>query len=334
MWCVSHITILPVFTCMMNARDQMLQACVTSFSPWCDRPSKFVHRPRNVQFPNTSQIQTYHNNLWTTCRQFSCWLIFLFFKLMAIHASRSDFLKLLSRFIRRWKGQEEIVSASGFPEALVGSVSLATAGSWIWTYLCSLSQFPFWFDTLWGQPKNGQGMFLVFPNQSLSWVFSKSDWYFLFCLPVWYRRLSLIGKSRFSQFMNKQSQPGTFRDLFCRTFSTWLSLHSPAEGWPYRFRSRGTTEYSILTREFGHLCFGRRIQITGDSDFGIFNNVGASLILTWVQADTASAACPEHLLQLSFEMLMILVEWTPCLCTFDTEVPAPSSWDDRDPAMT
>ena len=42
------------------------------------------------------------------------------------------------------------------------------------------------------------------------------------------------------------------------------------------------------------MCFGRRIQISGYSDFGIFNNVGASSILTWVSADTASAAGPAH----------------------------------------
>ena len=42
------------------------------------------------------------------------------------------------------------------------------------------------------------------------------------------------------------------------------------------------------------LCCGRRIQISGHSDFGIFINVGASSILTWVLADTASAACPAH----------------------------------------
>ena len=33
---------------------------------------------------------------------------------------------------------------------------------------------------------------------------------------------------------------------------------------------------------------------SGHSDFGIFNNVDASSILTWLQADDASAACPEH----------------------------------------
>ena len=36
----------------------------------------------------------------------------------------------------------------------------------------------------------------------------------------------------------------------------------------------------------------RRIQMSGHSDLGIFNNFGASSIFTWVQADTASAACP------------------------------------------
>ena len=43
-----------------------------------------------------------------------------------------------------------------------------------------------------------------------------------------------------------------------------------------------------------HPCYGRRIHISGHSDFGIFNSDGASSILTWVQADTATAACPEH----------------------------------------
>ena len=34
--------------------------------------------------------------------------------------------------------------------------------------------------------------------------------------------------------------------------------------------------------------------LDGHSDFGILNSVGASSIFTWVKADTASAACPEH----------------------------------------
>ena len=34
--------------------------------------------------------------------------------------------------------------------------------------------------------------------------------------------------------------------------------------------------------------------MSGQSDLGIFRNFGESSISTWVQADTASAACPEH----------------------------------------
>ena len=48
------------------------------------------------------------------------------------------------------------------------------------------------------------------------------------------------------------------------------------------------------TIDFGHLCCGRRIQLSGHSDFGIFNNLEASSIFTWVQADTAFAACPSQ----------------------------------------
>ena len=48
----------------------------------------------------------------------------------------------------------------------------------------------------------------------------------------------------------------------------------------------------LLDHDLGHLCRGRRIQMSGHSDLGIFSNLGASSIFTWVQADTASAACP------------------------------------------
>ena len=62
---------------------------------------------------------------------------------------------------------------------------------------------------------------------------------------------------------------------------------------------------SVLDQDFGQLCFGGRIQMSGHSDLGIFNNAGASYILTWVQADTASAACPKH--PGSLEMISMLL---------------------------
>ena len=38
------------------------------------------------------------------------------------------------------------------------------------------------------------------------------------------------------------------------------------KGWPYEFRSTRATGSSILDHDFGHLCFGRRIQISRQDD--------------------------------------------------------------------
>ena len=78
-----------------------------------------------------------------------------------------------------------------------------------------------------------------------------------------------------SRLTKKHSQFGTLsQQCSNRTFSNCLSHDSPARGWPYIFRSRGTTGSSMLDHDFGHLCFGKRIQISRLSDFGIFSNDG------------------------------------------------------------
>ena len=107
------------------------------------------------------------------------------------------------------------------------------------------------------------------------------------------------------------------------------------------FLSRGTTGSSILDHDFGHLCFGRRIQISGHSVFGIlitlmhlpFRPAYKRVLHQLLALNMLEALknCPWPL-RLSFEMLMILVQWTlhtnqthllqchlgvrPCLCTF------------------
>ena len=77
-------------------------------------------------------------------------------------------------------------------------------------------------------------------------------------------------------------------------FSNCLSQNSPAKGWPYRFCWRRTTGSSILVHDLGHSCRGGRIQMSGHSDLGIFNNFGTSSIFSWVSEDAASAACPSQ----------------------------------------
>ena len=97
------------------------------------------------------------------------------------------------------------------------------------------------------------------------------------------------------QCTNKHSQLETLsQPYFKMIFSICLSHSSHAKGWPHRFRSRGTTGSSILDHDFGHLCRGRRIQMSGHSDFWFLYNLWASSIFTWPEADTASAAWPAH----------------------------------------
>ena len=40
---ITHITILFVFTCVMDVGDQWIQAFVTGFGPFCDGSCKFNH---------------------------------------------------------------------------------------------------------------------------------------------------------------------------------------------------------------------------------------------------------------------------------------------------
>ena len=111
--------------------------------------------------------------------------------------------------------------------------------------------------------------------------------------------------------MMKHSQFKTFsQPCSNKTFSNGFSHNTPTRGWPYKFFPRGTTGSSILDHDFGHLCFGRRIQISGHSDFRI--------VKTCVLADTASAAWPEHpgsldIMYMTFAAviwtLTILVRW-------------------------
>ena len=97
----------------------------------------------------------------------------------------------------------------------------------------------------------------------------------------------------FSRCTKRHSQLETFsQPCLNRIFSNYLSHNSPFKGWPYRFRSRGTTGSSILDHDLGHLCFGRRIQISEHSDFGIFHLPVLNILEAWMW-------CP-WLLRLSF----------------------------------
>ena len=166
---------------------------------------------------------------------------------------------------------------------------------WIQIWFCNYQPYFCLFHNVFEYTpgKHDQGMMLVLPNQLLYWVLSTSDQCFvsfqpILCHPHIQMRIIFFQGVRISiPNLETFSQP-----CFNWIFLNCLSHDSPAKGWPYRFRSRGTTGSSILDHDLGHLCRGRRIQMSGHSYLRIFNNFRASSIFTWVLAGTASAACP------------------------------------------
>ena len=57
-------------------------------------------------------------------------------------------------------------------------------------------------------------------------------------------------------------------------------------------------------QDFGHLCRGRRIQISRRSDLGCFGDAAVSSNLTWVFADTASAVGSLAVTFISFDAVI------------------------------
>ena len=116
----------------------------------------------------------------------------------------------------------------------------------------------------------------VLPNPLLCLVLFTSDQCFvsfrpIVCHPNTQIRIIFFHGVRMSiPNLETFSQPS-----FKENFSNCFSHNSPP-----KCRSRGTTGSSILDHIFGHLCRGRRTQMSGHSDSGIFNNFGASSMLT------------------------------------------------------
>ena len=87
-------------------------------------------------------------------------------------------------------------------------------------------------------------------------------------------------------------------------------------------------DWIFLDHDFCHLCRGGRIQTSGHSDLGIFNNLWASSIFTRVLADTASAACPSQPGNLEMiSMILTAVIWdAEDLCSMNTAKDPESSF--------
>ena len=110
----------------------------------------------------------------------------------------------------------------------------------------------------------------------------------------------------FSRCTNKHSQLETFSPTVLQ--QVFFQIAFPITVLPKDDRTDFAQEERLdlpyWTMILGRLCRGRRIPMSGHSDFGFFNNFGASPIFTWEKADTASGACPEH--PGSFDMISMI----------------------------
>ena len=119
-----------------------------------------------------------------------------------------------------------------------------------------------WLQPNWTWSRNDVGS----PKSPFSQLLSTFGKCFVSSQPVSYHpqtqtRIVLFLSSRKSIPISKLfTQPCSNR-----AFPNCLSHNSPAKGWPYRFRSEGTTGSSMLDNDSGHLCRGRRIQLSGHS---------------------------------------------------------------------
>ena len=124
---------------------------------------------------------------------------------------------------------------------------------------------------------------LVLPNRVLKRVLSTSDRCFASFQPILCHPHTQIG---ITLFHGLQISIPNRKPSLNRTSIGFSQIAFPIKVLPKDDRTdsfqEGTTGSSILDHDLGHLCRGRRIQMSGHSDLGIFNHLGASSIFTWV----------------------------------------------------
>ena len=280
---VTHMTIMSVDTCVMNVRNQSCQSSVTSYCPFSDWWS-------NQFVPSISRL--FVSILLTILQQIPILLLWIDgHQSMGVETLYSCWFVLFTSSQYRdthflaWSStsyDHEEMSASGFPTQ--SSFSFAPAeilDSNMFRQPSTISSLV--AHCLWVQPKWTWSRKDVGSPTSTSFIGSFHIGSMFCFFPASFMSCTYTDKNGFLGLQVSIPNLELFPNRVSIDLSqNYLSHNSPARGWPYRFRSRGTTGSSMLDHDLGHLCFGRRLQISGHSDSGTFSNVGASSILTCV----------------------------------------------------
>ena len=288
----SHMTILSVIICVECVKSDELSVC-QALVHFVNLRAKFVHWPKNVGLP----IRARYKHFKTICDHiFDSWRQFLLLEMMIIQAKSWNFVQLLSFLCASsqylptcfcaWPSVSEdhaTVFAWDFP-TLETFLSCSSRNTWFEHFSVFIDnyfiRFAFTLSTsktyivkIWCRLSQ-MYQFLQFLPHIIEVLLSSM----LFCHPRTQTRTVLAFDAQ-----NKHSRFGTVSPPSSnRTSSNCLSHKRPASWCRYKFRSRRTTASSILDHDFGNLCRGKRIHLSGHSDFGILSNLGASSIFTGV----------------------------------------------------
>ena len=97
---ITHLTILCVFTCVMNVGNQEIQAFVTGSGPFRNRSCTIVHWPQNIRSSNTCQVQAFQKKLfWIRLTISRTDFRFFLYEMIVINAWSRYFVELLSRLV-------------------------------------------------------------------------------------------------------------------------------------------------------------------------------------------------------------------------------------------
>ena len=301
---MSHMTELPVVFGLIDVIFQSQLYFVTSFvqcSYWSCQNSYWPW----VWSSNYCQVQAFQNYLNTYCRDLSCcFIVFPWYQVIVYawccHVSerRHVFFLLIRNNFQRIFLQHLSCHSS---KAVIFSNDLFFRLVFFVSLRC-----PRQFLEQLGLGLNCLGInlcisFVCIPNTldlSMALDHQGRD---LFC------RFFLHGSAcsvSFQSFFDHRHKPvrivrascaredihifGTFPNPLSHIISShFLPQRRPANGWPHKFLSRGTTGSSILSQIFGLWRGSILPQISGHASFSNRNNVGASVISTWVYAETA-----------------------------------------------
>ena len=230
-----------------------------------DRASLFTDHKISGR-PILAKYKHFRTNWEHTLWQFSTRFHFFFFEVVVIDAWSRYFVELLRRLVGQLTISLHLISLHDLPyhKTMKKYERFWKKGSFLFlplkfairTWFCNCPQYLCLFRIVVEciPSIHDPGKMLVLPSRLLCWVISTLDQDSVSFQPILCHPHTQIRKILFHDAQRDIPNLELSPSHASRGSSQIAFSHnSPATGWPYKFRSRGTTGSSIL-HDLGHLC--------------------------------------------------------------------------------